>query len=107
DPETGVVKEGVQVINYYYREVVPTPTPGPSKPSVPESPTPALEVPTPTGNLKSEQKLPEQKVQAIEEGKQELPKTNSASLSGAGFAGIMSILASFGLAGGKKRRNKK
>ncbi|SDP27239.1 LPXTG-motif cell wall anchor domain-containing protein, partial [Streptococcus equinus] len=45
--------------------------------------------------------------QAVARVKKELPKTNSASLSGAGFAGIISILTSFGLASGKKRRNKK
>ena len=129
DLEVGTVKEGTQVIHYYYREVVtpdtPTPTPeDPTTPPTPEDPTPDPSTPeTPTEPEPKSPELPntpspepvktsvptppEVREKAVAKVKEELPKTNSASLSGAGIAGILSILASFGLAGKGRRRQKR
>ncbi len=126
DPEVGTVKEGTQVIHYYYREVVtpdtPTPTPeDPTTPPTPEDPTPdpstpetptdpepeLPNTPTPEAVKASVPTPPEVREKAVAKVKEELPKTNSASLSGAGIAGILSILASFGLAGKGRRRQKR
>lgn len=131
DPEVGTVKEGTQVIHYYYREVVtpdtPTPTPeDPTTPPTPENPTPdpstpetptdpepkspepeLPNTPTPEAVKASVPTPPEVREKAVAKVKEELPKTNSASLSGAGIAGILSILASFGLAGKGRRRQKR